>query len=216
VFRLSATSPAAAILGSILSAAAGSTEAGNKNERGITQQTKNAYACIPSLGDPPDQMVLFKDGKYNSRSIPFAEMRAIASGKLDGRMVAVTEIVWNTGGSGNWEIVALFRQMNGNVVWQGVYWPAADLPDGGTMVGRIEIRQNKIRLYGEDPVHHRKISRRDFVGVRTMPDNRSSLKTKQWETLTPLAPLRAPLACAIVAAPGSRRNVARSPSTSAA
>lgn len=156
---LRATSPAAAILASILAAAAGSSEASNKNERAIAQQTKNAYACIPSLADPPDQMVLFKDGKYNSPSIPFAEMRAIASGKLDGRMAAVTEIVWNTGGSGNWEIVALYRQMNGKVVWQGVYWPAADLPDGGTMVGRIEIRQNKIHLYGEDPVHARKISK---------------------------------------------------------
>ena len=156
---LRTTSPAAVILASILAAVPGSPGAGNKNERLITQQTKNAYACIPSLADLADQMVRFKDGKYNSPSIPFAEMRAIASGKLDGRMAAVTEIVWNTGGSGNWEIVALFRQMNGKVVWQGAYWPAADLPDGGTMVGRIEIRNNKIHLYGEDPVHHRTISK---------------------------------------------------------
>jgi hypothetical protein len=121
------------------------------------QQVRNAYVCLPSLGDPPDQRVLFKDGTYDSPSIPFAEMRAMASGELDGQAAIVAEIVWNTGGSGNWEIVALFREEQGSTVNEGVYWPAADLPDGGTMVGRIEIRDNAIRLYGEDPLHRRSI-----------------------------------------------------------
>jgi len=124
----------------------------------MTEQVRNAYSCLPSLADPPDEMVLFKDGKYNSPSIPFAEMRAMASGTLDGKMAVVTEIVWNTGGSGNWEIVALFRPIKGTMVFQGAYWPAADLPDGGTMVRRIEIKDEKISLYGEDPLHHRIIS----------------------------------------------------------
>jgi hypothetical protein len=123
-----------------------------------TQQVRNAYVCLPSLGDPPDQLVLFKDGKYDSPSIPFAEMRAMASGELDGQPAVVAEIVWNTGGSGNWEIVALFREQSGAALNPGVYWPAADLPDGGTMVGRIEIRDNAIRLYGEDPLHRRSIA----------------------------------------------------------
>lgn len=103
-------------------------------------------------------MALFKDAKYDSPSIPFAEMRAMASGELDGKPAVVTEIVWNTGGSGNWEIVALFREEQGAAINEGVYWPAADLPDGGTMVGRIEIRDNAIRLYGEDPLHRRSIT----------------------------------------------------------
>jgi hypothetical protein len=102
-------------------------------------------------------MVLFKNGQYSSPSIPFAEMRAMGSGQLDGRPAVVTEIVWNTGGSGNWEIVALFRETNGSAVCEGIYSPGADLPDGGTMVGRIEIRDAAIYLYGEDPVHHRTI-----------------------------------------------------------
>jgi hypothetical protein len=121
------------------------------------QQVRNARACLPSLGDPPDQIVAFRDGRYESPSIPFAEMRAMASGQLDGRPAVVVEIVWNTGGSGNWEIVALFRERSGTAVNDGVYWPAADLPDGGTMVGRIEIKDGAIRLYGEDPLHHRTI-----------------------------------------------------------
>ncbi len=122
------------------------------------QQVKNSYACLPSLADPPDLMVAFTDGKYSSPSIPFAEMRAAGSGALDGKPAVVAEIVWNTGGSGNWEIVALFREENGRLINEGVYWPAPDLPDGGTMVGRIEISENAIRLYGEDPLHHRTIA----------------------------------------------------------
>jgi len=121
-------------------------------------QVRNSNACLPSLADPPDLMVPFKDGKYASRSIPFAEMRAVASGQLDGKPAVISEIVWNTGGSGNWEIVALFRESTGQATNQGVYWPAPDLPDGGTMVGRIEIKDNTIRLYGEDPLHHRTIA----------------------------------------------------------
>jgi hypothetical protein len=122
------------------------------------QQVRNAYVCLPSIGDPPDQLVLLRDGKYDSPAIPFAEMRAMASGELDGQPAVVAEIVWNTGGSGNWEIVALFREEQGTVLNAGVYSPAADLPDGGTMVGRIEIRDNAIRLYGEDPLHRRTIA----------------------------------------------------------
>jgi hypothetical protein len=122
------------------------------------RQVRNSNACLPSLADPPDLMVPFKDGKYASLSIPFAEMRAMASGQLDGKSAVVSEIVWNTGGSGNWEIVALFRESTGQATNQGVYWPAPDLPDGGTMVGRIEIRNNTIRLYGADPLHHRSIA----------------------------------------------------------
>jgi len=67
-------------------------------------------------------------------------------------------VVWNTGGSGNWEIVALFREEGGRAINAGIYSPGADLPDGGTMVGRIEIRDNAIQLYGEDPLHRRTIT----------------------------------------------------------
>jgi hypothetical protein len=122
------------------------------------QRVKNAYACLPSLADPPDLLVPFRDGTYSSPAIPFAEMRATGSGELDGMPAVVTEIVWNTGGSGNWEIVALFREENGQVINAGVYSPAPDLPDGGTMVGRIEISGDAIRLYGEDPLRHRTIA----------------------------------------------------------
>jgi hypothetical protein len=142
-----------AILIAVATFAASQTAASLTEER-----VRNASVCLPSLADPPDEMVAFKDGKYNSSSIPFAEMRATGSGSLDGMAAVVTEIVWNTGGSGNWEIVALFREEGGRAINTGVYGPAADLPDGGTMVGRIEIRDNAVRLYGEDPLHRRTIT----------------------------------------------------------
>ena len=144
-------------MGAILTAL--TTSAASQTAAGLApQQVRNAYVCLPSLADPPDEMVLFKDGTYNSPSIPFAEMRAIGSGSLDGKAAVVSEVVWNTGGSGNWEIVALFREEAGRAINTGVYSPAADLPDGGTMVGRIEIRGNAVRLFGEDPLHRRTIT----------------------------------------------------------
>jgi hypothetical protein len=138
-------------------ASAGSIEADEKPSPVTAEQVKNADTCLPSLADPPDDMVPFRDGKYASESIPFAEMRAMAFGEADSQQIGVVEIVWNTGGSGNWEVVELFREANGKAVNAGVYSPAGDLPDGGTMVGRIDIREGKILLYGEDPVHGRKI-----------------------------------------------------------
>jgi hypothetical protein len=60
------------------------------------RQVRNSNACLPSVADPPDLMVPFKDGKYASPSIPFAEMRAMAAGQLDGKPAVVSEIVWNT------------------------------------------------------------------------------------------------------------------------
>lgn len=121
-------------------------------------ELKNAMGCLPSLADPPDAMVQFKDGKFTSSDYPFANIRATAFGVLDGAPAAVGEVCWNTGGSGNWEVVELFRKNeNGKVVGDKVYWPR-DLPKGGTMVGRIEIKNNKIYLYGEAPMEHRKIS----------------------------------------------------------
>ena len=90
------------------------------------RHVRNSNACLPSLADPPDLMVPFQDGKYASASIPFAEMRAMASGQLEGKPAVVSEIVWNTGGSGNWEIVALFRESAGQAINEGVYWRTAD------------------------------------------------------------------------------------------
>lgn len=127
-------------------------------------EVKNASACLPSLADPPDSMVQFKDGKFSSADYPFAKIRATAFGVLDGKPAAVAEVCWNTGGSGNWEVVELFRRKNGKVVGNKVYWPN-DLPDGGTMVGRIEIKNNKIFLFGEAPMENRTIKKPLIIGT---------------------------------------------------
>ncbi len=126
---------------------------------------KNARGCLPSLADPPDEMVQFKDGEFKSQDYPFAKIRATAFGVLDGKPAAVGEVCWNTGGSGNWEVIELFRKKDGKVVGDKVYWPR-DLPNGGTMVGRIEIKGNKIYLYGEAPMEHRKISKPQIITIK--------------------------------------------------
>jgi hypothetical protein len=121
-------------------------------------EVREAQVCLPSIGDPPDRMVPFSSGHYMSDGIPFAEMRAFAAGRLNGKDVAAVEVVWNTGGSGNWEVVALCRRVNGRARCSEVYSPGAGLPDGGTMVGRMTVANDRINLYGEDPVHRRSIS----------------------------------------------------------
>ncbi|HEY9731947.1 MAG TPA: hypothetical protein V6C89_08545 [Drouetiella sp.] len=129
-------------------------------------EVQNAEGCLPSLADPPDEMVKFKDGKFSSKDYPFAKIRATAFGVLDGSPAAVAEVCWNTGGSGNWEVVELFRKKNGHVVGDKVYCPR-NLPEGGTMVGRIEIKNNKIYLYGEAPMENdRKIKTPLIISTR--------------------------------------------------
>lgn len=122
-------------------------------------EVKSAEACLPDLGDGPPHVVRFAGGRAEAPGIPYAEMRAAALGRLGGEPVAVVEIVWNTGGSGNWEVVARFARVDGQVVCRGIYSPAPDLPDGGTMVEKIEIRDERVYLYGADPLHHRSIAK---------------------------------------------------------
>jgi len=118
-----------------------------------------AEVCLPGIAEEGARLVRFVDGKYSGPGIPFAEMRALAFGTLDGEPSAVVEIVWNTGGSGNWEVVARLARVKGRTLCRGVYSPGADLPEGGTMVDRIEIREDRVYLYGADPLHGRKIEK---------------------------------------------------------
>jgi hypothetical protein len=120
---------------------------------------RNAEVCLPAIAQEGDRIVKLIDGKASTPEIPFAEMRAVAVGEIGGEPAAVAEIVWNTGGSGNWEIVARFAREGGKVVCRGVYSPDSDLPDGGTMVARIEIKDGRVYLYGADPLHHRTIDK---------------------------------------------------------
>ncbi len=121
-------------------------------------EVRNAEVCLPALGEEGDHVVKLEGGQYSGPGIPFAEMRALAVGRVARVPSAVAEIVWNTGGSGNWEIVALFERTKGKLVCRGVYSPGSNLPDGGTMVERIEIRDDRIDLYGADPQHGRSIA----------------------------------------------------------
>lgn len=134
-------------------------------------EVKNALGCLPSLADPPDAMVQFKSGKFSSKDYPFAEIRSTALGVINGSQVAVADVCWNTGGSGNWEVVEIFRREKGHVVGDKVYWPE-DLPEGGTMVGRIEIKNNKIYLYGEAPMENRKIKKPKIINLSAFTNYR--------------------------------------------
>lgn len=123
------------------------------------EEVKNARCCIPNIGNGPDDLVHFKNGSFRSAAYPFAELRAMAFGNLDGKPAAVAEMCWNTGGSGNWTTVLLFRKVKDKLEVQGSYEATSDLPSGGTMVSRLEIRNNKIYFYGLDPVHERTITK---------------------------------------------------------
>lgn len=122
------------------------------------REVRNAEVCLPAIAEEGDRTARFADGRYEGPGIPFAEMRALAFGTLAGGPSAVAEIVWNTGGSGNWEIVERFARVSGRIVDRGVYSPGGDLPGGGTMVEKIEIRDGRVYLYGADPLHHRSIA----------------------------------------------------------
>lgn len=123
------------------------------------EEVRDAEVCLPGIGEEGEHLVRFAGGKYSGPGIPFAEMRALAFGELAGEPSAVVEIVWNTGGSGNWEVVARFARAGGHAVCRGVYSPGSDLPEGGTMVARIEIRHDRVHLYGADPLHRRTIAK---------------------------------------------------------
>jgi hypothetical protein len=78
-------------------------------------------------------------------------MRAIASGVLDGKPAVVTEVVWNTGGSGNWEIVALFRE------------------EQGANRDR-EQRDSPLRSRSAPSPNYCDAARRQHIGVHALPD----------------------------------------------
>lgn len=122
------------------------------------KEMQKAEICVPSLGNDADDTVVLKDGEYKSEAMPFVKIRAYATGMLDGAPAGVAEMTWNTGGSGNWSTIILFRRKNGKVAGDYTYTPGSNLPKGGTMVGRLAIKNNRIYLYGEAPMENRKIS----------------------------------------------------------
>ena len=166
--------------GSIL-AAKPKPDAKNKNKSNAQPITlkdmQKAEICVPSLGNDADDTVVLKDGEYKSEDMPFVKIRAYASGTLDGKPAGVAEMTWNTGGSGNWSTIILFRRRaggsdktldgfgksdvasdTGKVYGDYTYSPGTSLPKGGTVVTRIAIKNNRVYLYGEAPMENRKIS----------------------------------------------------------
>lgn len=119
------------------------------------QEIKNAKFQIPALGADP---VPFKHGVFKSESIPLAKLRATACGMLDGKPAAVVELVYCIGGNRNYETILLLRKVKGRVHVQGEYEADQELPAGGTMVWKIEIKNNKIYMYGEAPMKFKKIA----------------------------------------------------------
>ena len=138
---------------------------------------QKAEICVPSLGNDADDAVVLKDGEYKSEDMPFVKIRAYATGTLDCKPAGVAEMTWNTGGSGNWSTIILFRRRasggdknmdgfgksdvasdTGKVYGDYTYSPGTNLPKGGTVVTRIAIKNNRVYLYGEAPMENRKIS----------------------------------------------------------
>lgn len=152
------------------------------NAQPITlKDMQKAEICVPSLGNDADDTVVLKDGEYKSEDMPFVKIRAYATGTLDGKPAGVAEMTWNTGGSGNWSTIILFRRRaggkgpagpgnldgfgksdvvsdTGKVYGDYTYSPGTNLPKGGTVVTRLDIKNNRVYLYGQAPMENRKIS----------------------------------------------------------
>lgn len=83
-------------------------------------EVKNSSICVPSIGQGPGHQIRLKNGAYKMKndSINGSEqgnVSSIATGTLSGASAAVGLLTWNTGGSGWWHELLLFRRINGKV-----------------------------------------------------------------------------------------------------
>ena len=115
-------------------------------------------------------MIKFNQGHYKNGDIE-ADIDRITFGKLDGQPAAVGFVSWNTGGSGVFEVLGLYRLLGGK--YQCVGW---FILEDRARVKSIRIANNHVLLnwvkHGpSDPalfptVHEvKKLSAQDFEAV---------------------------------------------------
>ncbi len=106
---------------------------------------KNARAQVPSMGQGSGQWVQFKNGAaLKTKAVPFAEMKTIAVGITGKTPCAVTHITWNTGGSGYWNTLILFKESNGKLAQVGRFNDYVGSTD------KLEIKENRIFVHLTD------------------------------------------------------------------
>jgi len=73
---------------------------------------RNGDFPLPRLSSGYDP-IKFKQGQYKKGDVD-ASLDMIAFGTLDGQPAAVAYVVWSTGGTGCWEVLGLYRVVDGN------------------------------------------------------------------------------------------------------
>jgi hypothetical protein len=106
------------------------------------QAIRNSNCVVFNLGDGPNHVVSVHQGTFkndNEKGSVIDEF--FAQGKLDGEAAAVVFVAWNTGGSGWFEELALFRLRKGNACCTGIY----SLEDRAS-IKKLSIQNNEVVL----------------------------------------------------------------------
>jgi hypothetical protein len=139
------------------------------------REIENGPFPLPRLSQGYD-MITFSDGHFKDKETE-ADINQIAVGSLDNAPAAVGLVIWNTGGTGDWEVLGLYRLVAGKP--QCVGW--FDLEDRAR-VNSVRVANNCVILdwmkHGaNDPatfptVHEvKKLSAHQFEPVQQAEDN---------------------------------------------
>lgn len=106
------------------------------------QAIRNSDCVVFNLGEGPNHVVSVHQGTFkNDDEKGAVSDELFAQGKLDGEASAVVFVDWNTGGSGWFEELALFRLRKGKVCCTGIY----SLEDRAS-VKKLSIQNNEVVL----------------------------------------------------------------------
>jgi len=132
----------------------------------------NSRTRVPSLGDGPGNWVQFRNGKGKETSaVPFAEIKRVAVGTASNKPSGVAHITWNTGGSGYWNTIILYRESKGKITQVGNFSDCIGSTD------KLEIKNNKVFVHLTDKESVDSLARQN--GVRK--------EGKGWISLAPSA-----------------------------
>ncbi len=120
------------------------------------QQVMNSSFPLPGL-QSGYTMIRFKDGINKENDAGISEMDI---GMLDGKPAAVVFVAWSTGGTGVWEVLGLYRLVEGRPRCVGWY----DLEDRA-QVNSLKIRNNQVLL---DWVRHKDTDPASMPSLHTL------------------------------------------------
>jgi hypothetical protein len=121
------------------------------NQAKITQrELLNCDCLVPCLGDGDDTTIRLKDGSYffkdeSMNGNQHGYLSNIAIGTINGSAAAAGLLIWNTGGSGTWDSILLFKKLKGVAQAVGKYslgYPA----NQGSVFQNFRIAHNEVLL----------------------------------------------------------------------